>query len=84
MSEARLVRTPFRTSRFLDFASKRELVAQVGHEVEDWTFVIFKELADNAIDACEEAEIAPEIEVSVSTEVARLSSPTTGPASPPR
>ena len=68
MSEPRLVRTAFKTSRLLDFVGKRELVAQTGHEIEDWPLVIFKELTDNAIDACEEAEIAPEIAVSVSTE----------------
>jgi DNA topoisomerase VI subunit B len=68
MSEARLVRTAFKTSRLLDFAGKRELVAQTGHEIEHWPLVILNELTDNAIDACEEAEIAPEIEVSVWTE----------------
>jgi hypothetical protein len=68
MSEPRLVRTAFKTSRLLDFVGKRELVAQTGHEIEDWPLVIFKELTDNAIDACEEAEIAPEIAVSVSPE----------------
>ena len=82
MSEARLVRTAFKTSRFLDFASKRELVAQVGHEVEDWPLVVLKELVDNAIDACEEAEIAPEIEVSVSTERSEIVVADNGPGIP--
>ena len=68
MSEARLTRTTFKTSRLLDFVGRRELTAQVGHEVEDWPAVVLKELTDNAIDICEEHETAPVIEVSVSTE----------------
>ena len=44
MSEPRLTRVAFKTSRLLDFAGKRELVAQVGHEAQDrflqmaWSF----------------------------------------------
>lgn len=68
MSAARLVRTAFKTSRFLDFAGKRELVAQVGHEIDDWPLVILKELVDNSIDSAEEHETAPVIEVEVSTD----------------
>ena len=59
VSEATLNRTTFRTSRLLDFASEKELVAQIGHATEAWPLVILKELVDNAIDACEEAGIAP-------------------------
>lgn len=61
----RLDRTTFATSRLLDFCSEKELTAQTGHEIEDWPRVIVKELVDNALDACEEAGIAPEIEVTV-------------------
>jgi DNA topoisomerase VI subunit B len=62
---ARLERSTFRTSRLLDFASERELTAQTGHPSEEWPLVIVKELIDNALDACEEAGIAPEISVRV-------------------
>ena len=51
---ARLQRIPFRTSRLLDFIGQ-------------WPLVVLKELVDNALDAGEEAEIAPEILVEVST-----------------
>ena len=84
MSEARLVRTTFRTLRFLDFASKRELVAQAGHEVEDWALVALKELIDNAIDSAEEHEIAPVIDISVSTERNEIVVADNGPGIPPR
>ena len=62
---AQLQRATFRTSRLLDFFSRKELVAQTGHQVSDWPLVIAKELIDNALDACEEAGIPPEITVVV-------------------
>jgi hypothetical protein len=57
-------RETFRTSREMDFFSARELVTQTGHEVTEWPLVVLKELIDNSLDACEEADIAPKIEVS--------------------
>src|SRR3712207_270918 len=60
-----LSRTTLVTSRLLDFASKKELTAQTGHEPGSWPLVILKELTDNGIDACEEAGIAPEITITV-------------------
>jgi DNA topoisomerase VI subunit B len=63
-----LTRIPFKTSRLLDFVGKRELTAQIGHESDMWSLVILKELVDNALDAAEEAEIAPKIKIEVSTE----------------
>ena len=63
-SAPRLVRTTFRTSREMDFFSEKELVTQTGHEIGEWPLVFLKETIDNALDACEEAEIAPHIEVS--------------------
>jgi hypothetical protein len=60
-----LKRATFRTSRLLDFASEKELVAQAGHQKNAWRLVILKELVDNAIDACEEAAVAPVITVTV-------------------
>jgi hypothetical protein len=65
MTTKQLQRTTFSTSRLLDFASAKELTAQTGHAVDDWPLVLVKELLDNAIDACEEAGIAPVIAVEV-------------------
>jgi signal transduction histidine kinase len=76
---ARLERIAFRTSRLLDFVGRRELTAQIGHAPESWPLVIVKELVDNALDACEEAEIAPEIEVRVNTDTGEISVADNGP-----
>ena len=43
----------------------RELQNQTGHSVGEWPLVVAKELLDNALDAAEEAEVAPVIEVVV-------------------
>ncbi|MEX0937325.1 MAG: ATP-binding protein [Pirellulales bacterium] len=59
----KLTRTTFKTSREMDFFSARELITQTGHAVAEWPLVIAKELIDNALDACEEADIAPIIDV---------------------
>jgi DNA topoisomerase VI subunit B len=64
-SPARLHRSVFTTSRLLEFCSQKELVLQTGHPVEQWPLVILKELLDNALDATEEAGIAPEIGITV-------------------
>jgi DNA topoisomerase VI subunit B len=63
-----LRRTTFNTSRLLDFCSEKELVAQTGHQKADWPLVVLKELMDNALDACEEEGIAPEISVTVDSQ----------------
>jgi DNA topoisomerase VI subunit B len=62
---SRLERSTFRTSRLLDFCSRKELIAQTGHDETAWPIVVLKELLDNALDACEEAGVAPEILVRV-------------------
>jgi DNA topoisomerase VI subunit B len=67
MADARLERVPFKTSRLLDFIGRRELAALIGHQATDWPLVIAKELSDNAIDSCEEANIAPVVGITVST-----------------
>ena len=64
-AQPRLERTTLRTSRLLDFCNRKELTAQTGHEPRDWPLVVLKELLDNALDACEEAETAPKITVTV-------------------
>jgi hypothetical protein len=58
-----LNRTTFRTSREMDFFSEKELIAQTGHHRLDWPLLIVKELVDNALDACEEADVAPVLDV---------------------
>ena len=65
---AQLERTTFKTSRLLDFCSEKELIAQIGHDTEDWPLVVLKELMDNALDACEEVNTAPEITVKVDSD----------------
>ena len=62
---AKLERTTLRTSRLLDFCSRKELIAQTGHQPDAWPLVVLKELVDNALDACEEAEVAPQITIQV-------------------
>ena len=61
----RLKRVPFKVSRLMEFCTRRELVNQTGHDIPQWLLVILKELIDNGIDACEEAEIAPTMFVTV-------------------
>jgi DNA topoisomerase VI subunit B len=63
----KIERVAFHTSRLMEFASEKELVAQTGHQSYEWPRVIVKELVDNGIDACEDAEIAPVIKVAITT-----------------
>ena len=60
-----LQRKHFETSRSIDFLSRKELIAQTGHQVSEWPLVCLKELLDNALDACEESGVAPEIAIVV-------------------
>src|SRR5262249_13640266 len=60
-----LQRSTLRTSRLLDFASEKELVAQTGHVVDQWPQVILKELTDNGQDSCEDCDTPPEISIVV-------------------
>src|SRR5262249_50476699 len=61
----KLDRVVFRVSRLMEFCTKRELQNQTGHSVYEWPLVVAKELIDNALDHCEETEVAPVIDVSV-------------------
>jgi hypothetical protein len=63
--EPKLTRVAFRVSRLMEFCSERELQNQTGHSVYEWPLVIAKELIDNGLDACEEAEVPPEIQIVV-------------------
>jgi DNA topoisomerase VI subunit B len=49
----------------LEFCSVKELTAQTGHGPFDWPIVIVKELVDNALDVCEEHDIAPKITIRI-------------------
>src|SRR5262245_25412685 len=77
----RLERAVFRTSRLLDFCSGKELIAQTGHQPDAWPLVALKELVDNALDACEDARVAPEIAVQVDKDTITVSD--NGPGIPP-
>jgi Histidine kinase-, DNA gyrase B-, and HSP90-like ATPase len=61
----KLTRVPFQVSRLMEFCNERELVNQTGHSKSEWPLVVLKELVDNALDECEEAGIAPVIEIVV-------------------
>ena len=67
-SSSKLQRIAFKTSRLLDFCNQKELTAQTGHPPEAWPLVALKELVDNALDACEEAGVAPAIRVTLDNE----------------
>jgi hypothetical protein len=76
----RLERVAFKTSRFLDFVGERELTAQVGHPPPEWPLVILKELTDNALDGCEEADTAPVIAIDVSSVKGTITITDNGPS----
>ena len=75
----RLERVVFKTSRLLDFVGRRELTAQIGHPEIEWPLVILKEGTDNGIDICEEAQIAPRVDVAVDTTCGTISIADNGP-----
>lgn len=62
-----LQRVAFTTSRLAEFCGEKELVAQTGQSKECWPLVVLKECVDNALDEAEEAGIAPEVRIEVST-----------------
>ena len=84
-NSAALKRHTFTTSRLLEFTSERELALQTGHPAEQWPLVIAKELGDNALDACEEKGIAPDLSFTVTAKVGEASITVTdnGPGIPP-
>ena len=63
--EPKIDRVAFKISRLMEFCSERELVNQTGHGAYEWPLVCPKELLDNALDAAEEAEVAPVISIEV-------------------
>jgi DNA topoisomerase VI subunit B len=60
-----LDRATFTTSRLLEFFTEKELAMQIGHARGSWPVVILKELIDNALDACEQAGVGPQIAVTI-------------------
>jgi DNA topoisomerase VI subunit B len=64
-AEPKLTRVAFKVSRLMEFCSERELQNQTGHPTYDWPLVIGKEAIDNALDACEEADVTPDITITV-------------------
>ena len=79
--KTKLNRSTIATSRLMDFCSEKELTAQTGHTSADWPLVILKELMDNALDACEEGSVAPEIDMQVNH--AGITITDNGPGIPP-
>jgi DNA topoisomerase VI subunit B len=65
MTAPTLGRTTFRTSRLLDFCSRKELTALSGHREDQWPLAALNELIDNALDAREDAAVAPVVNVTV-------------------
>ena len=63
--QPKLTRVAFKVSRLMEFCTRRELQNQTGHGIQDWPLVVLKELMDNALDACEEAEVVPVISITV-------------------
>jgi DNA topoisomerase VI subunit B len=66
-AKRKLTRVPFTVSRLMEFCTKRELTNQTGHDTSEWSLVVLKELVDNALDECEEAGVAPVIQVEVNS-----------------
>jgi DNA topoisomerase VI subunit B len=64
-TKSKIERLAFKTSRLLDFCSRKELIAQTGHDTAAWPLVVVKELIDNALDACGDVGTAPSITVVV-------------------
>lgn len=60
-----LERTMFEVSREMEYFTEKELSYQTGRNRAEWPMVILKELLDNALDACENVGISPELEVDI-------------------
>jgi DNA topoisomerase VI subunit B len=75
-------RTAFKTSRLMEFCSRRELVALTGEREENWPLVILKELVDNALDEAETSGVLPVIRIAVSTGKGTIAVSDNGPGMP--
>jgi DNA topoisomerase VI subunit B len=72
MTAATLQREMFLVSRASEYFDARELQAQTGQPRHRFAAVAVKELVDNALDACETAGVAPEIEIEIRRQGERL------------
>jgi hypothetical protein len=78
-----LQRRVFKTDRLGEFVGRRELTAQIGHTPHEWPLVFLKEALDNSLDACEEARVAPELTIDVSTDSGAVTIEDNGPGIAP-
>jgi len=62
---AKLERTTFSASRAAEYVEASQLQAVTGQAKPNFAGVVIKELADNALDACEEAGVAPKVGIEV-------------------
>jgi DNA topoisomerase VI subunit B len=79
--EPTLARTPFVTSRLMEFFTVKELTMQIGHPLRLWPLVLVRELIDNALDACERARVSPAVTVVVEPDAVTVVD--NGPGLPP-
>ena len=81
----KLQRTTFEGPRPGEYFDARELQAQTGQPSSNFAVIALKELADNALDACETTVMAPDVSVEVREEgeLIRLTVSDTGPGIPP-
>jgi DNA topoisomerase VI subunit B len=77
------LRTPFTTSRLLEFCTIPDLIKQVGVGTRYWPGFVVKELGDNAFDICEEISVAPEIAIAISTKDGTITVADNGPGIAP-
>lgn len=61
-------RTAFEHNRSLEFFSEKEIQMQIGHARPFWPVALIKELVDNALDACETANVDPRIAVTIAAD----------------
>lgn len=78
----KLQRMAFTTSRLAEFCAAKELTAQTGHVPNEWPLVVAREFLDDSLDACEEAEIAPQITIEVNTKRCEIIIADNGPGLP--
>jgi DNA topoisomerase VI subunit B len=76
------MRASFVTDRALEFLSESELTTQIGYGKHQWPLVLAKELVDNALDACESADVGPP-EIAVTLEPDALTVSDNGPGLKP-
>src|SRR5215212_11431985 len=74
--QRKLERTTFETSRAAEYFDARQLSTLTGVAQDEFASVVLKELIDNALDACETHEVAPEVVVEVPAEQAHYTNGT--------